>query len=170
MKTHFNDEEMKLIARKGFYPYEFVDDHSKLYYPRLPPKESFYSKVRLDDISDADYAHAKNVYNTFKCKDFGDYHWLHLKTDVLLLADIFEEFRRMSLQHYKLDPASYLTAASLAWDAALLQTNIELELITNQDILTMIEKAKHGGLTFVGAKRYAKANNKHMGERTTPEK
>jgi hypothetical protein len=69
-----------------------------------------------------------------------------------LLADIFENFRQMSLQHYKLDPANYLTAASLAWDAALLQTNIELELITNQDILTMIEKTKHGGLTFVGAK------------------
>ena len=111
-----------------------MDDHSKLNYPGLPPKESFYSKVRLDDISDADYEHAKNVYKTFKWKDFGDYHWLYLKTDVLLLVDIFEEFRRMSLQHYKLDPANYLTAASLAWDAALLQTNIELELITNQDI------------------------------------
>ena len=63
MKQHFNAEEMKLIARKGFYPYEFVDDHSKLNYSGLPPKESFYSKVRLDDISDADYEHAK-TYTT----------------------------------------------------------------------------------------------------------
>ena len=61
MKTHFNDEEMKLIARKGFYPYEFVDDHSKLNYPGLPPKETFYTEVRLDDISDKDYERAKNV-------------------------------------------------------------------------------------------------------------
>ena len=70
----------------------------------------------------------------------------------------------MSLEYYKLDPANYLTAASLAWDAALLKTKIELELITNQEILTMIETSKRGGLTFVGAKRYAKANNKHMGD------
>ena len=69
----------------------------------------------------------------------------------------------MSLTYYKLDPASYLTATSFAWDAALLQTKIELELLSDQEILTMIEKAKRGGLTLVGAKRYAKANNKQMG-------
>ena len=76
----------------------------------------------------------------------------------------------MSLNYYKLDPANYLTAASLAWDAALLQTKIGLDLITDQAILTMIEKSKRGGLTFVGAKRYAKANNKHMGENYDPKK
>ena len=154
---------MALIARKGFYPYEFVDDHTKLNYPGLPPKENFYSKVRLDGISDSDYEHALYVYNAFGCKDFGDYHWLYLKTDVLLLADVFENFRKVSVAHYKLDPANYLTAASLAWDAALLQTKIELELITDQEVLTMIDKSKRVGLTFAGAKRYAKANNKQMG-------
>ncbi len=66
----------------------------KLNYPGIPPKESFYSKVRLAGISDEDYEHAQNVYNTFKCKDFGDYHWLYQKTDVLRLADVFENFRK----------------------------------------------------------------------------
>ena len=66
---------MALIARKGFYPYEIIDDHTKLNYPGLPPKRSFYSKVRLDGISDEDYKHAQNVYNAFKCKNVGDYHW-----------------------------------------------------------------------------------------------
>ncbi len=61
-------------------------------------------------------------------KDVGDYHWLYLKTDVLLLADIFEKFYQMGLEYYKLDPAHYLTAASVAWDAMLLKTNIELDL------------------------------------------
>ena len=84
--------------------------------------------------------HTHRTFTTHKCKDFGDYHWLYLKTDVLLLADVFESFRKMSITHYKLDPANYLTAASLAWDAALLQTKIELELITDQEVLTMIEK------------------------------
>ena len=82
----------------------------------------------------------------------------------MLLADIFENFRKMCLEHYRLDPANYLTAASLAWDAMLLKTRVELELISDPEILTMVEKAKRGGLTFVGSKRYAKANNKRMGE------
>ncbi len=74
----------------------------------------------------------------------------------------------MNLVYYKLDPANYLTTPSLAWDAAPLQTKIKLELISNQEILPMIEKSKSGGLTFVGAKRYAKANNKHMGDSYDP--
>ncbi len=153
---------MKFICLKGFYPYEFMDTHDKLNYKGLPPKDAFYSKVRLDGISEEDYKHAQNVYNTFKRKDFGDYRWLYLKTDVLLLADIFENFRKMSLEYYKLDPANYLTAASLAWDAMVLKTKIELDLISDPEVLTMVEKSKRGGLTFVGSKRYAKANNKHM--------
>ncbi len=88
---------------------------------------------------------------------------MYLKTDVLSLADIFD-FLKMSLTYYRLDPANYLTAACLAWDAALLDTKIELGLITHQEILTMIEKSKRGGLTFVGAKRYSKANNQRMGD------
>ncbi len=75
----FNEGEMKLIARQGFYPYEFMDEHAKLTYQGLPPKEAFYSKVKLDGISAEDYEHAQNVYQTFKCKDFGDYHWLYQK-------------------------------------------------------------------------------------------
>ncbi len=70
---------MALIPRKRFYPYEFIDDHTKLTYQGLPPKESFYSKVRLDGISDEDDKHAQNVYNESGCKDFGDYSWLYLK-------------------------------------------------------------------------------------------
>ncbi len=121
-------------------------------------------EVKLDGIGDEYYERAENVYNTFKCNNFGDYHWLYIKTDVLLLTDISKSFNKMSLEYYKLDPANYLTATYLAWDAALLNTKIQLEPITDQGILTMIEKSKRGGLSFVGAKRYAKANNKHMGD------
>ena len=97
MKAHFSKEELELIGRKGFYPYEFIDSSEKLTYPGLPPKEAFYSQVRLEGISDEDYQHAQTVYKTFNCKDFGDYHWLYLKTGVLLLADSFENFRKLSL-------------------------------------------------------------------------
>ena len=126
MKANFSEEELALIGRKGFYPYEFIDSPEKLNYNGLPPKEAFYSQVKLEGISDDDYQHAQTVYAAFKCKDFADYHWLYKKTDVLLLADIFENFRKMCLEHYRLDPANYLTAASLAWDAMLLKTRVEL--------------------------------------------
>ena len=86
------------------------------------------------------------------------------------MADIFENFRKMRLGHYKLDPANYLTAASLAWDAMLLETKVELDLISDPELLTMIEKAKRGGLTFAGSKRYAKANNRRMGEQYDKDK
>jgi hypothetical protein len=92
MKANFSEEELALIGRKGFYPYEFIDSPEKLNYNGLPPKEAFYSQVKLEGISDEDYQHAQTVYSAFKCKDFADYHWLYLKTDVLLLADIFEIF------------------------------------------------------------------------------
>ncbi len=81
---------------------------------------------------------------------------------MLLLLNVFEIFRKMNFEYYKLDPANYLTAASVAWDAMPLKTQIELDLITDRETLTMIEKSKRGGLTFVGAKRYGRANNKHM--------
>jgi hypothetical protein len=164
MKTNFDDEQMKLICRKGFYPYEFIDSWEKIHYPKLPKQQDFYSKLKLEGISNEDYKHCQNVYKHFECKSFYDYHMLYLKTDVLLLADIFENFRKLCLTHYKLDPANYLTAASLAWDAMLLKTKVELDLISNVEILDMFERSKRGGLTFVGSKRYAKANNKHMGE------
>ena len=130
----------------------------------MPPKEAFYSQVRLEGISDEDYQHAQTVYKTFNCKDFGDYHGLYLTTGVLLLADILDNFRKLSLEHYRLDPANYLAAASLAWDAVMLKTGIDLELFHDAKIFTTKEKSKRGGLTFVGPKGYAKANNKHMGE------
>jgi len=170
MKNNFNKEQMKLICQKGFYPYEFIDSHEKLYYEGLPPKDKFYSKLRLEGISDEDYNHAQNVYKSFNCKSFKDYHFLYLKCDVLLLSDIFENFRKMCIEYYRLDPANYLTSASLAWDSMLLKTKVELELITDPEILTMIEKAKRGGLTFVGSKRHVKANNKYMGDSFNPKK
>ena len=83
MRKHFQEEEeMKLLCRKGVYPYEFINSHGKIHHPTLPPKEDFYSNLRLECITDEEYTHATNVYNTFKCKTFFDYHMLYLKTDV----------------------------------------------------------------------------------------
>ena len=128
---------------------------------KLPPKEAFYSELDEKEISDEDYQHAQNVWNTFNCQTIQDYHDLYLKSDVLLLADIFEKFRKTCLKNYKLDPCHYYTIPGLAWDAFLKLTKQELQLLTDYDMLMMFEKGIRGGITHI-SKRYAEANNKYM--------
>ena len=118
-----------LLTRKGVYPYDYVTSINKLNETKLPSKEDFYSKLYDEEISDEDYQHAINVLNTFNCQTLQDYHDLYLKTDVLLLADVFENFRKTCLQHYKLNPCHYYTAPGLAWDACLKETKEKLQLL-----------------------------------------
>ena len=115
---------------------------------KLPPIEKFYSSLSASSISPEDYKHALNVWKTFKCKTLGDYHELYLKTDVNLLADVFEQFRNICLQQYKLDPANYYTSPGLWWDAFLKKTNVNLELLTDYDMHLMIEKGLRGGISW----------------------
>ena len=150
-----------LLTRKGVYPYDYVSSLDKLSETQLPPKEEFYSRLNDEDISDDDYQHAINVWNTFGYKTIRDYHDLYLKSDVLLLSDVFENFRKTCLKHYKLDPAHYYTSPGLAWDACLKETGQELQLLHDYDMLMMIEKGIRGGITHI-SKRYAEANNKYM--------
>ena len=119
-------------------------------------------------ISDEDYDHALNVWNQFNLKDMGEYHDLYLKSDVLLLADVFEEFRSVFLENCQLDPAWYYTAPRLAWDAALKKTGVRLELLTDPDMLLMFEEGIRGGVSMI-TKRLGKANNPYMGEDFDPD-
>ena len=112
---HVFKKNVDLLTRKGVYPYDYVSSLDKLSETQLPPKKEFYSQLYDEDISDDDYQHAMNVWNTFNCKTIRDYHNLYLKSDVLLLADVFENFRKTCLKHYKLDPTHYYTSPSLAW-------------------------------------------------------
>ena len=93
-KNEFGSNNLELITKKGVYPYEYMDDFNKFKEEGLPSIENFYSKLTGEDISDNDYNHAKNVWEEFKCKTIGDYHDLYLKSDVLILADVFENFRK----------------------------------------------------------------------------
>ena len=103
-------QDPQLLLRKGVYPYDYVNSLEKLQETNLPPKEAFYSKLNEEDISDEDYQHAQNVWTTFEMKTMREYHDLYLESDVLLLADVFENFRKVSLQNYELDPCWYYTA------------------------------------------------------------
>ena len=151
----------QLLTRKGVYPYDYVSSLEKMSETQLPPKEEFYSKLNNEDITEDDYYHAIRVWDVFNCKTIRDYHDLYLKTDVLLLADVFENFRKTCLKHYNLDPAHYYTSPGLAWDACLKETGQELQLLDDYDMLMMFERGIRGGITHI-SKRYAEANNEYM--------
>ena len=141
-----------------------MDSLEKLKETTLPPKEAFYSRLNDGGISDEDYAHAQKVWKIFKMEYFKDYHELYNKVDVLLLADVFENFRNICLKNYELDPARYYTAPGLTWDAALKITGVNLEFLSDIDMLLMVEKGIRGGVSMV-SNRYGKANNKYMGDK-----
>ena len=164
ISKYYTPEQVELIKQKGFYPYEFMDTEEKFNDTKLPPREAFYSKLSGRGISEKDYKHAWNVWNTFKMKTFKDYHELYNETDVLLLADVFENFRKLCLKIYGLDPVYYYTAPGLAWDACLKMTNINLELLSDPNMLLMFEKGIRGGISII-SNRYGDANNKYMGNR-----
>ena len=128
---------------------------------QLPPKKAFYSKLTKQKCSDENYKHAQKIWKEFNMKTMKDYHDLYLELDVLLLADVFENFREVCLENYKLDPAWYLTAPGLSWDAMLKTTEIKLELLTDPDMLMMIENGTRGGVSMI-SNRYSEANNKYM--------
>ena len=154
-------QHTELLTRKGVYPYDYVSNLKKFSETQLPPREEFYSKLNDEHISEEDFYHAIRVWDTLNCKTIRDYHDLYLKSDVLLLADVFENFRKTCLKHYNLDPAYYYTSPGLAWDACLKTTGQQLQLLDDYDMLMMFERGIRGGITHI-SKRYAEANNKYM--------
>ena len=115
----------------------------------------------MEDIDEIDYRHGNNVLKSFKLENLGDYHDLYVKSDTLLLADVFENFRDMCIKEYELDPAHFVSLPGLAWQACLKKTNLKLELLTDYDMLLMVEKGIRGGICH-SIHRYVKANNKYM--------
>ena len=115
----------------------------------------------MEDITDVDYRHAKRVFKNLNNRILGDYHNLFVQSDTLLLADVFENFRNKCIEIHELDPAHFLSASGLAWQAFLKKTGTKLELLTNTDMLLMVEKGIRGGICHA-IHRYAKANNNYM--------
>ena len=150
-----------LLLRKGVHPYEYMDSWEKFNMTSLPSKKEFYSNLNMEDIDDTDYRHVNNVFNKFKLNKLGDYHDLYVQSDTLLLADVFEKFKDMCLKEYELEPAHFLSLPGLAWQACLKKTNIELELLTDYDLLLMVKKGIRGGICH-SLQRCAKVNNKYM--------
>ena len=133
-----------------------MNDWDKFKETKLPPKEAFYSKLNMTGVREEDYEHANRVWKEFGIKNFGKYHDLYLKTDVILSANVFEAFKKVCLKNYGLDPAHFYTAPGLAWKACLKKTRIRLELLLDPDTLLMFER----GIS----------NNPYMGSEFAPDK
>ena len=149
LERYYKGEKLSLVKEKGFYPYEYMDSLERVKEDKHPPKEAFYSRLTGEGISDEGYERVKKVWKVFGMKTLQDYHDLYNVTDVLLLADVFENFRNVCMENYKLDPAHYFTAPGLAWDACLKITDVELELLSDIDMLLMIEKGIRGGVSMI---------------------
>ena len=129
----------------------------------MPDKEAFYSNLNMEVLTDVDYKHAKIVFKNLINKNLVDYHDLYVQSDTLLLADIFENFRNMFIKVYELDPAHFLSRPGLAWQACLKKTEVKLELLTDVDMLLIVEKGIRGRISHA-IHRYVKANNKCMND------
>ena len=138
-----------------------MDNWEKFDETSLPPKEDLYSELNLEGISDEDYAHAQKVWDVFEIKNQVEYHDLYVQSDTLLLADVFDNFRNMCLEIYELDPVYFVSAPGLAWQPCLKKAEVKLELLTDYEMILMIEKEIRGGICQA-THRYAKANNKYL--------
>ena len=163
-----SEEKFKLVTRKGIYPYEYMDGFERFAEKSLPPKEAFYSTLSMKHITDEDYAYAQEVWSKFDIQDLGGWHDLYLRTDVVLLADCMENFRKTCLKHYRLDPAHFVTTPGLSWSAAMKMSGIKLHLLTDIEMHLFIEEAIRGGVSMISTK-YAKANNQMIPDEYNPD-
>ena len=164
LTSEFGIDKLEILKRKDAYPYEWVNSDEKFKYPTLPKKKDFNSSIKdgkqdksNGHISDEQYQHLQNVWDTFSFNTFVDFHDHYLRKDVLLLADVFEKFIFMCLKYYSLDPCHYFSAPGLSWDAMLKMTKIALEKISDRDKYIFIEKGTRGGVSYIN-KRYREAS------------
>ncbi|XP_039296247.1 uncharacterized protein LOC120355032 isoform X2 [Nilaparvata lugens] len=161
LSKHFSSNKADLLKTKQFYPYEYMNSFERFQETKLPTIDKFYSRLTDSQITETEYQHAQNIWKHFNIKNLAEYHDLYLKTDILLLADIFQNFRTSFMRTYNLDPAHFFSLPHYSWFAMLKITGVELELLTDIDMHLFFEKGIRGGISVV-PKRYAKANNRYM--------
>ena len=158
LTKYMQNVKPNLLLQKQIFPYEYLDSWDKFDETNLPSKSAFYSSLSEEHISDEDYKHAAKIWNVCKFKTLGEMCNFYVKSDALLLACVFENFRNLSLQYYKLDPLHYVSLPGLTFDACLRFTRVELELLTDVDQYLFLEKGIRGGISVI-TERFAQANN-----------
>ena len=172
LTEEFGSEMLELLKQKGAYPYEYMNSLERFSEEVLPNKKCFYSSVedgttgdngeKLDGhISHKEYLTCEKIWDVFGMKSMDNYHDHYLKKDVLLLADVFEKFVGTCLKFDGLNPCRYFSSPGLSWDGMLKITGVKLEKTVDINMYLFIEKGLIGGISYI-AKRYTKANNKHI--------
>lgn len=149
---------LKYLEKKGVFPFSYFDDISKLRETKLHSKAQFSDKLSNDAISDSEYSRAEHAWNVFECCTLQDYATIYLISDCLIFTDFFESFRTLCLNQYKLDPAQYHTSPSLSWDAMMETTRVNLELLTDIDMIHFLKDNVRGGVCYCSV-RQSEANN-----------
>lgn len=162
LQTYVPDNSLRnMLYSKGFFPYSYVKGLATLEETKVPPPSAFYNDLSDTPIKDKDYEFVHKVWKSFHCKNLKDYLEVYLLTDVLLLTDVFENFRTNCLRDYKLDPVHYLSGAHFTFNAFLLFSDVSLELMMDINQYLLFRKMIRGGLSMV-SKRYALAENKYI--------
>ena len=149
LSEEYSGELLESVKEKGVYAYEYMDSFKRFNEDNLPDKCEFFNSLKDKCISKEEYDRAIHIWNVFQIKTLGEYHDLYLKTDVLLLAVVFEKFIKTCLEYYKLDPCHYFSSPGLSWDAMLKMTGVKLELISDMDMHLFIEKEIRGGISYI---------------------
>ena len=158
LKQEFGEENYILLTKKGIYPYDYFDNIKKYKENKLPIKSEFFNKINNKNISNEDYKHAINVFETFKCNNLLDYSILYLETDLCHLADVFQKCSNFTYETYELDCRHSFTLPGYSWECMLKMTKIELELISDSDIYLFLMDTIRGGMTVCN-KKFVKADN-----------
>ena len=127
--------------------YEYMDSWERFDEAFLP-KKYFYGSLNMENITSVEYRYAKRVFKNFNNKNIGDYHDLYVRSDILLLADVFENFGNKCIEIYELDPDNVLSAPELAWQACFKKTGIKLELLTDVNMLLMVGRGIRCGIFY----------------------
>ena len=146
LKKHFPDvNQFEMLLRKGVYFYDYASDFKVFSEKELPERKDFFNKLQDSGISEKDYQYSKKVFKEFKCQSLLQYMELYIKTDTILLCDIFENFRNIALETYGLDPLHYVSLPSFGRDAMLKLTGVEIDLISDMEVLNLVKAGIRGG-------------------------
>lgn len=135
----------KYLKRKLVYCYDYFSSFDTYKEKELPCKQRFFNSLTNKHITDEEYNSAKTIFREFGCQSLEDFTKIYVRCDVYLLACVFQEFRDMSLQFYKLDPVYFYSLPGLAWSAAMRWTKVELELLTDESKYLFLEAGIRGG-------------------------
>ena len=167
LNNHFAtrpEEDKALIRQKGYSPYSYVDSHARYTENGLPARDKWNNTLQggVFSVSEKEYLYAWLVYNRFGCQTLGKYSDLYLTIDTLILACVFEEFRRVCYETYKLDCAQCFMVSNISGDAFLRSCKADLHLLTDSEHLEMPKNLIRGGIANVFEKILVSANKKFV--------